>query len=95
MKHVYVYQEQAGLANGRATFADDDTVVYLVDDRSLQRKLAKEGHTALCGDLRDGRIYQRAQITPEDDVLIHVSNPQLAEDIVQQLAHIPTPPSVA
>ena len=95
MRHVYIYQEPASLAHGRATFVDDDAVVYLVDDRSLQRKLAKEGYTALCGDLRDGKIYQRAQITPEDEVLIHVSSPQLAEDIVQQLSHLPTPPSMA
>lgn len=95
MRHVYIYQEQASLAHSRATFADDDEVVYLVDDRSLQRRLAKAGHTVLCGDLRDGRIYQRAQITSEDDVLIHVSSPQLAEDIVQHLSHSPTPLSVA
>jgi hypothetical protein len=83
MRHVYIYQEQASLAHGRATFADDDAVVYLVDDRALQRKLAKQGYTALCGDLRDGKIYQRAQISQDDDVLIQVSSPQLAEEIVQ------------
>jgi hypothetical protein len=43
MRHVYICQAQACLAHGRATFEDHDAVVYLVDDRSLQRKLSKEG----------------------------------------------------
>ena len=63
MRHVYVFQAQACLAHGRATFVDNDAVVYLVDDRSLQRKLSKEGCTALCGDLRDEKLYQRAHVT--------------------------------
>ena len=58
MRHVYICQAKACLAHGRATFADNDAVVYLVDDRSLQRKLSKEGCTALWGDLRDERLYQ-------------------------------------
>src|SRR5712692_873031 len=95
MRHVYICQEQACLAHGRATFTDNDAVVYVVDDRSLQRKLSKEGYTALCGDLRDEKLYQRAQVTPEDEVLIQVNSPQLTEDIVRHLQHIPIPPSVA
>jgi len=95
MRHVYICQEQACLAHGRATFADNDAVVYLVDDRSLQRKLAREGYTALCGDLQDERIYQRAQITPDDDVLIQVNSPQCTEAIVQQFWRMSTPPPVA
>ena len=95
MRHVYICQEQAYLAHGRATFDDNEAVVYLVDNRSLQRKLAKEGCLALCGDLRDGRIYQRAHLTQEDDVLIQVNSPQLTQDIVQYLWHIPNPPSMA
>ena len=95
MRHVYICQEQACLAHGRATFADNDAVVYLVDNRSLQRKLSKEGCTTLCGDLRDEKIYQRAQVTQEDEVLIQVNSPQLTEDIVQHLWHSPNPPSVA
>jgi len=95
MRHVYICQEQACLAHGRATLGDNDAVLYLVDKRSLQRKLAKEGCTALCGNLREGKIYQRAQITPEDEVLIQVNSLQLTEDIVQQLWYIPNPPSVA
>jgi len=95
MRHVYICQEQACLAHGRATFADNDAVVYLVDNRSLQRKLSKEGCTTLCGDLRDEKIYQRAQVTQEDEVLIQVNSPQLTEDIVQHLCHSPNPPSVA
>src|SRR5262249_48193193 len=31
MRHVYICQAQACLAHGRATFADNDAVVYLVD----------------------------------------------------------------
>src|SRR5207253_333646 len=42
MRHVYIFQAQACLAHGRATFVDNDAVVYLVDDRSLQRKLSIE-----------------------------------------------------
>jgi len=95
MRHVYICQEQAYLAHGRTTFNDNEAVVYLVDDRSLQRKLAKDGCLALCGDLRDGRIYQRAHITQEDEVLVQVNSPQLTEDIVQHLWHIPNPPSMA
>ena len=95
MRHVYICQEQACLTHGRATFADNDAVVYVVDDRSLQRKLSKEGYTALCGDLRDERTYQRAQVTQEDEVLIQVNSPQLTEDIVRHLQHIPNPPAVA
>src|SRR5574341_1130675 len=87
MRHVYICQEQAYLAHGRTTFNDNEAVIYLVDDRSLQRKLAKDGCLALCGDLRDGRIYQRAHITEEDDVLIQVNSPQLTQDIVQLLWH--------
>src|SRR5262245_49828384 len=95
MRHVYICQEQAYLAHGRTTFNDNETVIYLVDDRSLQRKLAKDGCLALCGDLRDGRIYQRAHITQEDDVLIQVNSPQLTQDIVHYLWRIPHPPSMA
>jgi nanoRNase/pAp phosphatase (c-di-AMP/oligoRNAs hydrolase) len=95
MRHVYICQAQACLSHGRATFADDDAVVYLVDDRSLQRKLWKEGSTALCGDLRDEKLYQRAHVTQDDEVLIQVNSLQLTEDIVQRLRHIPNPPSVA
>lgn len=95
MRHVYICQEQAYLAHGRATFDDHEAVVYLVDARSLQRQLAKEGYMALCGDLRDGRIYQRARITQEDDVLVQVNSSQLTQDIVQQLWRIPNPPSMA
>jgi len=74
---------------------DRDAVVYLVDDRSLQRKLSKEGYTALCGDLRDEKLYQRARVTQEDEVLIQVNSPQLTEEIVAHLQRIPNPPSIA
>src|SRR5262245_21703399 len=95
MRHVYICQTQACFAHGRATFTDHDAVVYLVDDRSLQRKLSKEEHTALCGDLHDEKLYQRAQVTQNDEVLIQVNSPQLTEDIVEHLQHIPNPPSIA
>src|SRR5437667_10793593 len=95
MRQVCIYHEQASVAYGRGTFDDNETVVYLVDDRSLQRNVAKEGGLAVCADQRDGRIYQRAHITQEDDVLIQVNSPQLTQDIVHYLWHIPKPPSMA
>lgn len=95
MRHVYICQEQACLSHGRATFAVNDDVVYLVDDRSLQRKLTEEGCCALYGKLRDGKIYQRAQITQADDVLIQVNSPELAEDVLQQLRQLQHPPAIA
>lgn len=95
MRHVYICQEQACLAYGRATFADKGAVLYLVDDRSQQRKLSKAGYTTLCGDLRDSKIYQRAHITDEDEVLIQVNSPELTENILQHLSHYPFLPPVA
>lgn len=95
MRHVYICQEQACLTHGRATFADKDAVLYLVDDRTQQRKLSRAGYTTLCGDLRDSKIYQRAHITDEDEVLIQVNSPELASDILQHLSHCPSQPPIA
>lgn len=95
MRHVYICQEKACLAHGRATFTDSDDVVYLVDDRALKRRLGAEGYTTFCGNLRDTKVYQRAQITPDDAVLIQVNSPELAEDIVRHLRQAAHPPSIA
>lgn len=95
MRQVIICQEQTLLAQGCPTLADGNATLYMVDDQSLRRKLAKAGHTVLCGDLREGRIYQRAHITSDDQILIQVKNSQLTEDIVTRLYHTPEPPSVA
>jgi nanoRNase/pAp phosphatase (c-di-AMP/oligoRNAs hydrolase) len=95
MRHVVICQQQALLSQGRPLIPDKEGVVYLVDDRTLQRRLAKAGHKALSGNLCDGQIYQRAHITHDDQVLIQVHNPQLAEDILQRLWQLPDHPSVA
>jgi nanoRNase/pAp phosphatase (c-di-AMP/oligoRNAs hydrolase) len=95
MRHVIICQEQAPLAPGYPTPPTDGSVLYLVDDRSLQRKLSKAGYHAISGDLRDGRIYQRAHVGHNDRVLIQVQNPGLTEAIIEQLQQIDTQPSVA
>jgi nanoRNase/pAp phosphatase (c-di-AMP/oligoRNAs hydrolase) len=95
MRHVVICQEQALLVHGRPILPDKGGVLFLVDDRLLQRKLAKAGHKALSGNLRDHRIYQRAHINRDDQVLIQVQSPQLTEDILHQLWQIHDQPSVA
>lgn len=95
MRHVIICQEQAFLAQDRPTISPRDSLLYLVDDRSLQRKLSRVGVKALSGNLRSSRIYQRAQINDKDQILIQVHNPHLAEDIVQQLWQYHDHPSVA
>ena len=95
MRHVIICQEQAPLAPGHPMPPTDGSVLYLVDDRSLQRKLSKAGYHAISGDLRDGRIYQRAHVGHNDRVLIQVQNPGLTEAIIEQLQQIDEHPSVA
>jgi nanoRNase/pAp phosphatase (c-di-AMP/oligoRNAs hydrolase) len=95
MRHVVICQEQALQTRGRPVVPDKNAVLYLVDDRSLQRKLSKAGHKALSGDLRDNRIYQRAHLDRDDQILIQVHNPHLTEDILQHLWQIHDHPSVA
>ena len=95
MRHVIICQDHALLAEESLAPNDDGEVLYLVDDRSLQRKLSKAGHQALSGDLTDRRIYQRAQINRDDQILIQVHRPHLTEDIIAQLQQIDPEPSVA
>lgn len=95
MRHVVICQERALQAQGRPVLPDKGMVLYLVDDRSLRHKLSKAGYKVLSGNLRGSRIYQRAHINQDDQILIQVHNPQLTEDILRQLWQIPAPPSVA
>ena len=95
MRHVVICQEQAFLGNGYPTPYDPETVLYLVDDRGLQRKLSKAGYAAISGDLSDPRIYQRARVKPDDQILIQVQSPELTENIIQHLQQIDDQPSVA
>jgi nanoRNase/pAp phosphatase (c-di-AMP/oligoRNAs hydrolase) len=95
MRQVVICQERALLAQGRPVLPDKSTVLYLVDDQSLQRKLARAGYKAFSGNLHSSRIYQRAHISPDDQILIQVQNPQLTEDILRQLWQIYEYPSVA
>jgi nanoRNase/pAp phosphatase (c-di-AMP/oligoRNAs hydrolase) len=95
MRHVVICQEQALLTHGRPVLPDKGAVLFLVDDRALQRKISKAGHKALSGNLRSNRIYQRAGIGRDDQVLIQVHSPQLTEDILYQLWQINDHPSVA
>jgi nanoRNase/pAp phosphatase (c-di-AMP/oligoRNAs hydrolase) len=98
MRHVVICQQQALLAQGRPVSpdkGDKGEVLYLVDNRTLQRKLAKSGQKVLRGNLCDNRLYERAHLSHDDQVLIQVHNPELAEDILQQLWQLPHQPSVA
>ncbi len=95
MRHVVICQEQALLTHGRPVLPDNGAALFLVDDRSLQRKLSKAGHKALSGNLRSSRIYQRAHINRDDQILIQVQGSQLTEDILHQLWQIHDHPSVA
>ena len=95
MRHVIICQESALLNQEYPKPIDHGEVLYLVDDRTFQRKLSKAGHQAMSGDLRDGRIYHRAHVNRDDKVLIQVRNPELTEDIIEQLQHIDSKPSVA
>jgi hypothetical protein len=95
MRHVIICQESALLTQAYPKPPEHGEVLYLVDDRTFQRKLSKAGHQALSGDLRDGRIYQRAHVNRDDKVLIQVRNPELTEEIVQQLQYVESKPSVA
>lgn len=95
MRHVIICQESALLPQAYPQPPEHEEVLYLVDDRTFQRKLSKAGHQALSGDLRGGRIYQRAHVNRDDKVLIQVRNPELTEDIIEQLQHVESKPSVA
>lgn len=95
MRHVIICQERALLAQDNSIVPEKDSALYLVDDRSLQRKLSKAGYEALSGDLRRSRIYQRAHINHDDQILIQIHNPHLTEDILHQLWQIDDHPSVA
>jgi nanoRNase/pAp phosphatase (c-di-AMP/oligoRNAs hydrolase) len=95
MRHVIICQEHALFAQGHPLPSHDGSVLFLVDDRSLQRKLSKAGYHAISGDLQDGRIYQRAHVSHADRILIQVQNPRLTEAIIEQLQQINEPPSVA
>ncbi|PON10236.1 hypothetical protein C2W62_51145, partial [Candidatus Entotheonella serta] len=95
MRHVIICQESALLPQAYPQPPEHREVLYLVDDRTFQRKLSKAGHQALSGDLRGGRIYQRAHVNRDDKVLIQVRNPELTEDIIEQLQHVESKPSVA
>jgi nanoRNase/pAp phosphatase (c-di-AMP/oligoRNAs hydrolase) len=95
MRHVVICQEQSLLTHGRPVLPDNGAALFLVDDRSLQRKLSKAGHKALSGNLRSSRIYQRAHINRDDQILIQVQSSQLTEDILHQLWQMHDHPSVA
>ncbi len=95
MRHVIICQEEALLGKTYPTPPDPAAVLYLVDDRNLQRKLSKAGYPALSGDLSDPRIYQRAHMQPEDQILIQVQSPQLMEDIIEHLQQLEELPPVA
>jgi nanoRNase/pAp phosphatase (c-di-AMP/oligoRNAs hydrolase) len=95
MRHVVICQEQALLTHGRPVLPDKGAVLFLVDDRTLQRKLSKAGHKALSGNLRGSRIYQRAGICRDDQILIQVHGAELTENILRQLWKIQDHPSVA
>lgn len=95
MRYVIICQEQTLLAQGCQMAPDGYPVLYLVDNRSLQRKLSKAGYPALSGDLCNRRLYQRAHLDPDDQFLIQVNTPLLIENIVQQLCHLQEHPSVA
>ncbi len=95
MRHVIICEESALLTQAYPKPPEHGEVLYLVDDRTFQRKLSKAGHQALSGDLREGRIYQRAHVNRDDKVLIQVHNPALTEDIIEQLQHVESKPSVA
>lgn len=85
MRHVIICQEPLSLAQGCPMVSDHTSALYLVEDRALQRKLAKAGYKVLCGNLRKHRIYERAQIDHDDQVLMQIHDPELAEEVVQQL----------
>jgi nanoRNase/pAp phosphatase (c-di-AMP/oligoRNAs hydrolase) len=88
MRYVIICQAHALLAHIHPIEPDNDAVLYLVDDRALQRKLSRAGYHALSGSLEDARIYQRAQLTQDDRILIQVQSPQLTEAIIRQVEHL-------
>jgi nanoRNase/pAp phosphatase (c-di-AMP/oligoRNAs hydrolase) len=85
MRQVIICQEPLSLAQGCPVVSDHTSALYLVEDRALQRKLSKAGYRALSGNLRQHRIYERAQIDHDDQVLIQIHDPELAEEVVHQL----------
>jgi len=95
MRYVIICQEQALLAQGCQMAPDGCPVLYLVDNRSLQRKLSKAGYRVLCGDLCNRRLYQRAHLHPDDQFLIQLDTPRLTETVVHQLCQLQTHPAVA
>jgi len=95
MRHVIICQKEAFSVHGCTAQPDNGEVLFLVEDRSFQRQLSKAGYQAMSGDLRDHRIYQRAHVNHDDQILIHVHSPQLTEDIIGQLQQIDGENSVA
>ena len=95
MRRVIFCQEPMFLAQGCLALSDDDTVLYVVDDEAFECRLAEAGHDALCGDFRDSRVYQRAHIGQDDQILVQVQDEALMGDIVENLYRIAKPPSVA
>ena len=94
MRYVIICQEQSLLAQGCQMAMDGCPVLYLVDSRSLQRKLSDAGYQALSGNLSKPRLYQRAQIGPDDQFLIQVRSPCLMVDITHQLTQLQALPSI-
>jgi nanoRNase/pAp phosphatase (c-di-AMP/oligoRNAs hydrolase) len=94
MRYVIICQEQSLLAQGCQMAMDGCPILYLVDTRSLQRKLSKVGYQALSGDFRQPRLYQRAHIEPDDQFLIQVGSACLTADITHQLTQIQELPSI-
>lgn len=95
MRYVIICQEHTLLAQGCQMAPDGYPVLYLVDNRSLQRKLSKAGYLALSGDFCHRRLYQRADLHPDDQFLIQVNSPRLIENIVHQLCRLQKLPSIA
>lgn len=88
MRYVIICQEQSLLAQGCRMATDGCPVLYLVNNRPLQRKLSKAGYQTLSGDFSNPRLYQRAHLEPDDQFLIQVDSACLTTSIIQQLTHI-------
>lgn len=95
MRHVIICQEQTLLAQSCSFLENNKEALYLVDTQALKRKLTKAGCDAICGDFGESRIYQRAQLQPDDQILIQIDSPQLTEEVVQRLCTISPPPAIA
>src|SRR5262245_66685676 len=61
-----------------------EPVVHIVESAAARRRIARRGATAIAGDLEQESVYQRADVTGQDAVVVAVG----AERVPRVLAAV-------